>query len=248
MKRFCLVALLLVSLMAPNKALAATSPDTDNDGLTDADELSLYRTDPNNADTDNDGFKDGLEVKNGYSPHLAQKKMFEVDTDGDGVNDAVEITAKTNLTKPDSDGDGIPDIVEIKNSFDPTSTSTARLEKKIVVSIKTQTLSYYLGDQKLGEFKVSTGVKGWDTPKGQFKIDRKLPVHVYGYKGGPFYYPNTKWNLRFAVVKGGGLYIHGAYWHNNFGKKMSHGCVNVSYKDMAGLYEWADVGTKVIIE
>jgi lipoprotein-anchoring transpeptidase ErfK/SrfK len=43
-------------------------------------------------------------------------------------------------------------------------------------------------------------------------------------------------------------YIHGAYWHHNFGHPMSHGCINVAYANMEGLYNWADVGTPITIE
>jgi lipoprotein-anchoring transpeptidase ErfK/SrfK len=42
-------------------------------------------------------------------------------------------------------------------------------------------------------------------------------------------------------------WIHGAYWHDNFGQPMSHGCVNVDYENMEPLYDWSQVGTKVII-
>ena len=41
--------------------------------------------------------------------------------------------------------------------------------------------------------------------------------------------------------------IFWAYWHNKFGQPMSHGCVNVGYDNMEGLYNWADAGTKVTI-
>jgi lipoprotein-anchoring transpeptidase ErfK/SrfK len=67
------------------------------------------------------------------------------------------------------------------------------------------------------------------------------------YKGKGYYYPNTKWNLFFLQGSEGGYYIHGAYWHNQFGTPVSHGCINVSYKNMEGLYNWADLGTKVVI-
>jgi len=88
-------------------------------------------------------------------------------------------------------------------------------------------------------------VKKMPTPVGDFTVLKKKPVVNYG---GPGYsYPNTKWNLVFKPAKGFNYYIHGAYWHNDFGKPKSHGCVNVSYADMPFLYDWADVGTKVII-
>ncbi|MDQ6997801.1 MAG: Ig-like domain-containing protein, partial [Mariprofundus sp.] len=42
--------------------------DSDGDGLTDADELNIYGTNPNLADTDSDGFSDGFEVTYGSNP------------------------------------------------------------------------------------------------------------------------------------------------------------------------------------
>ncbi len=43
--------------------------DSDSDGLTDRDEVVIYRTNPLNPDSDGDGFKDGYEVLNGYNPN-----------------------------------------------------------------------------------------------------------------------------------------------------------------------------------
>ena len=42
--------------------------DSDNDGLTDAEE-KIYGTNPFNPDTDGDGYLDGAEVKGGYNPN-----------------------------------------------------------------------------------------------------------------------------------------------------------------------------------
>jgi hypothetical protein len=44
------------------------NPDTDGDGLTDGDEVNIYGTDPLNPDTDGDGYSDGDEVRGGYNP------------------------------------------------------------------------------------------------------------------------------------------------------------------------------------
>jgi hypothetical protein len=55
--------------------------DSDNDGLSDKNEINLYQTDPNNPDTDSDGYLDGEEVNNGYNPL------------GDGLLNASEIIA-----------------------------------------------------------------------------------------------------------------------------------------------------------
>lgn len=57
--------------------------DSDGDGLSDAEELSIYGTNPALADTDSDGLSDGLEVLLGLNP-------LSTDTDGDGLSDGVE--------------------------------------------------------------------------------------------------------------------------------------------------------------
>ena len=85
------------------------------------------------------------------------------------------------------------------------------------------------------------------TPQGEFKILAKVPSKNYGGTGFGFSYPNTKWNLHFTT-RYWRYYIHGAYWHDNWGNVMSHGCVNVSYENMEPLYWWTQIGTKVVIE
>jgi lipoprotein-anchoring transpeptidase ErfK/SrfK len=39
--------------------------------------------------------------------------------------------------------------------------------------------------------------------------------------------------------------LHGTYWHSNFGRPMSRGCVNLRTPDAQWLYNWAEVGTPV---
>jgi hypothetical protein len=119
-------------------------------------------------------------------------------------------------------------------------------EKKIIVGLDSQTLTYFEGERIIGEIKISSGLKRTPTPLGEFEVLVKRPV--VHYAGPNFNYPNTKWNLMFKRKEGGNYYIHGAYWHSKFGQPMSGGCVNVSYADMEPLYNWAEVGTKVTIK
>lgn len=53
------------------------SVDTDDDGLFDRQEVETYKTDPLNADTDGDGYSDGEEVKNNYNPN-GPGKLYEI--------------------------------------------------------------------------------------------------------------------------------------------------------------------------
>ncbi|MHA1249669.1 MAG: binary toxin-like calcium binding domain-containing protein [Candidatus Helarchaeota archaeon] len=88
--------------------------DTDNDGLTDYQEISTYNTSPNNNDTDNDGLTDYQEISTyNTSPN-------NNDTDNDGLTDYQEInTYNTSPIKADTDGDGFSDKQEILAGTDP---------------------------------------------------------------------------------------------------------------------------------
>jgi hypothetical protein len=169
-----------------------------------------------------------------------------IDSDQDGLSDYDEqYIFHTDNLHADTDGDGYFDGDEVKNGYDPSKAGDDKLQKEIKVDLATQSLAYSLGQYQLGSFLISSGTKGFNTPAGDYKILVKKPL--VDYKGKNYDYPDTKWNLLFKYQKGGNLYIHGAYWHNNFGQPMSHGCVNVSYSNMEGLYNWASVGTQVII-
>lgn len=224
--------------------------DSDRDGLSDAYE-NLLGTDPTKIDTDADKKNDWFEVVNSTDPLSKEKKKFpkpliDRDTDNDGLTDEEEINLGTDYQNTDSDSDGFLDGEEVGHGYSPLLLGEEKLEKRIEVSIATQTLSYFIGDLLIRSVKVSTGLPGYDTPKGEFDVLKKLPV--IHYKGMDYDYPNTKWNMRFKFHKAGSYYIHGAYWHNQFGKKKSHGCVNVSYHDVERLYNWSDEGIKISIK
>jgi len=84
------------------------SKDSDNDGIVDYDEVTLYKTDPTVADSDNDGFTDGAEVMSGYDP---------INSDGE-VMVAFE--------NPESEGLVREDILTV------ASIDTERAEEKVV--------------------------------------------------------------------------------------------------------------------
>ena len=116
--------------------------------------------------------------------------------------------------------------------------------KHISVDLAKQKLYAYEGDNLIYEFPVSTGKWG-RTPTGEFKIWVKLlRTKMEGGSGNDYYYlPNVPYVMFFyndEVSKGRGYSIHGAYWHNNFGYTMSHGCVNMRPEDVAKVYEWVD--------
>lgn len=117
-------------------------------------------------------------------------------------------------------------------------------KKRIEVDLSTQHLYAYEGDRLVYSFPVSTGKWG-RTPTGTFSIWIKLKAtRMTGGQGSDFYdLPNVPYTMFYynnEVPKSMGFSIHGAYWHNNFGYPMSHGCVNMRTEDVAKLYQWAD--------
>lgn len=125
----------------------------------------------------------------------------------------------------------------------------ATSSKELIIDRSDQMLYAYDGDELVMEESVSTGLDITPTPRGTFTVFRKTPSR---YMQGPIpgiteqYYdlPGVPWNLYFTH---GGAVIHGAYWHNDFGKQHSNGCVNVLPDQARRIYEWAEIGMDVIV-
>ncbi len=118
------------------------------------------------------------------------------------------------------------------------TTNTAGEEKWIEVSLQDQKIRAWEGNKLAMEFPISSG-KWSPTPKGTFNIWYKTRNQsmIGGSQVLGTYYnlPNVPNNMFFYQ----GYAIHGAYWHNNFGQPMSHGCVNSPLVNAAQIFEWA---------
>ena len=113
-------------LMNSDKAVAATfSPDTgdtDDDGLTNYEEIVIHGTNPAMPDTDGDGVKDSKDAfpldpaETLDTDHDGTGDNTDPDDDGDGLSDVDEINIHgTNPKRADSDGDGLSDPSELQN-------------------------------------------------------------------------------------------------------------------------------------
>jgi lipoprotein-anchoring transpeptidase ErfK/SrfK len=135
------------------------------------------------------------------------------------------------------------------DEFSPISPEVPAEDKLIRVSISDQKLTAFEGEKSVFETLVSTGVHTdgpttngipTDTPIGRFRIGNKMPSRhmgdgtldpdIYAYE-----LPGVPWNMFFVST---GVAFHGAYWHNNFGYRMSAGCVNLRPEDAKWLYRW----------
>jgi hypothetical protein len=137
----------------------------------------------------------------------------------------------------------------IQTEVSPSSSTGAK--KTITVDRSEQKLYAYEGNELFMEEFISTGIELTPTPRGTFTVFRKTPTR---YMQGPLPYlaiskyydlPGVPWNLYFTEQ---GAVIHGAYWHDSFGQQYSSGCVNVQPLTAQKLYQWAEVGTTVIVQ
>lgn len=138
--------------------------------------------------------------------------------------------------------------------------STIPGRKRIEVSISQQTLTAYQGDQVILQTLVSTGVEPNHTEVGFFHVRIKFPMKDMtgvtdgsgavtsvgeGSTGGEQYLVQDVPSVMFINYEAEAL--HGAYWHSNFGQRMSHGCINIPLDEAAFLYDWAPLGTAVTV-
>ena len=107
------------------------SVDTDDDGLSDYEELGWLNYNPLLEDTDGNGILDRDEDPDGDGLTNLQESnigtnMIIKDTDHDGLNDYDEaMIHHTDPLNPDTDGDGVDDATEIAIGSDPLKAETS---------------------------------------------------------------------------------------------------------------------------
>lgn len=123
----------------------------------------------------------------------------------------------------------------------PSPPSAPTSGRWIDVNLSAQRLTAYQGNTPVRSTLVSTGLARTPTPTGRYRIYVK---YVSTLMSGPGYYlPNVPYTMYFYR----GYSLHGTYWHSNFGRPMSHGCINLPTPEAQWLFNWASVGTLVNI-
>jgi hypothetical protein len=119
-------------------------------------------------------------------------------------------------------------------------------ERWMDVDLDQQVIVAYEGPRPVYVTLVSTGRRSetdpnrnWETPAGAFRIRGKhISTTMDGDTAadGPYSIEDVPWAMYFLDSYA----MHAAFWHNNFGSRMSHGCVNLSPPDARWLFWWAD--------
>lgn len=245
MKRFVFFLILIALIIAHPRIAVAENDDSDGDRLLNVYE-AFFGTDPNNPDTDGDGYSDLEEIHNQYDPLKGNGARLEPkDTDKDELWDYEEVLWSIDPENPDTDNDGLKDKIELIQGLNPKG--NGKLEKWIKINLDSQTLSYGIGPRIFDFFPISTGKQGYQTPTGEFTILNKVPKawsKTYGL-----------WMPYWMAFTNKGHGIHELpFWpggyregESHLGRAVSHGCVRLGLGPAKKLYDWADIGTKVIV-
>ena len=125
---------------------------------------------------------------------------------------------------------------------DPPPEGVGPSDKWIEVDLFEQTVAAYEGSRMVFATLMSGGREGADTPPGLYRLWVKI---LEGKMSNPdvedgdpsFYYiEDVPWTVYFHE----GYSIHASFWHDAFGFRRSHGCVNVSPLDARWFYYWTD--------
>ena len=133
---------------------------------------------------------------------------------------------------------------------DYETVSSAPYAKWIVVNTSEKKLYAYEGNKLVKTYFVSAGAPATPTPTGTYRIFSKLRIQDMrgnNVDGSRYFQPDVEWVNYFAS---GGYAIHGNYWRpaSWFGAvNSSHGCVGLQNGPAEWVYNWAPIGTPIII-
>ncbi len=184
---------------------------------------------------------------------VKEAKVYEMDEQGElhvvdkfprrtfvDLSEEIDISGKTYMMTPDGQLLRKKDLRLAEPQ--PVPEGIEPWERWVDVSLAKQMLVAYEGSRPVYVTLVSTGRKGtaeepFDTPPGRYRIRSK---HVSSTmdgdtaSDGSYSIQDVPWAMFFE----GSYALHGAFWHEGFGRVRSHGCVNLGATDARWLFMW----------
>jgi len=133
------------------------------------------------------------------------------------------------------------DKVTVGGAYDQPNGS-----KWIDVNQTTFKVTLYEGTTQVFQTTSVTGAPATPTTNGTYYIYLRYTLQTmrgHNADGTPYTTPNVPWVSYFD----GSQALHGAYWRSTFGYQASHGCVNLPVPDAKYIFDWAPLGTKVVV-
>jgi hypothetical protein len=110
-------------------------------------------------------------------------------------------------------------------------------ERWVDVDLDEQVLIAYAGDAPMFATMISSGRPATGTPTGTYRVTEKhAMITMSSPPGWPILWdvPNVPWSQTYRK----NFAVHGAYWHDGYGERRSHGCVNLAPRDARFLYHF----------
>jgi len=110
-------------------------------------------------------------------------------------------------------------------------------ERWVHVSLRNQTVAMYEGDRMIFATLGSSGDDEHPTPSGLYRLESKRVTATMDNENnlaGPYLIQDVPWVMYFK----GSYALHGAFWHDRFGLRTSHGCVNLAPNDARRMFGW----------
>jgi len=111
-------------------------------------------------------------------------------------------------------------------------------DKHIEVNLAQQRMYAYENGRVILAARISSGTFEGDTPKGEFRVERKQPSRHMAAdeeRGNGFDLPGVPW---VCFISWTGVSLHGTYWHHDYGAPRSHGCINLTPDAAKWVYRW----------
>lgn len=154
-----------------------------------------------------------------------------------------DIIALNNISDPNLLYIGQELLIPAGGVFEPAAADAPSAPtsqgKSILVSTDNQRIYAYENGQLVRSHLVSTGLSNTPTVLGDYSVYVKYAAD--DMSGPGYFLPQVPYTMYFFQ----GYAIHGTYWHNKFGRPMSHGCVNLPTEEAQWFFNWAEVGTPV---
>jgi lipoprotein-anchoring transpeptidase ErfK/SrfK len=129
------------------------------------------------------------------------------------------------------------------SEISPLSPDVPPENKRLEISLEDQTLTAYEGNEAVFNSKIASGARfssgNYTTPIGRHMTYHKRPYRHMAAgdhaASNSYDLPGVPWICYFTES---GISLHGTYWHNDFGKPRSHGCINLPIDAAKWVYRW----------
>jgi len=143
---------------------------------------------------------------------------------------------------------------ELATATPPAGVEFGPDERWIAVNLTTQRAVAFVGAQPVRVALVTTGMPGWETPTGDFRVYRRVENETMDSVGLgiPIDDPEGWYvdNVLYTQYFYSGITLHYNYWRpqSYFGNvPSSHGCVGMGYSDAKFFWDFADIDTRVVV-